>query len=371
MSVGSESSGAVINSYSITSSSTATGVVLTNTVLSGATDATIIVTANNAGTLGNGVSILTALGVSDGPFADQMLTITPVANGAGDPSLTTAIANLGDDLWDFIAMPWAQSYQMDELDQWLSSRWGPMSQTYGTYYTALVNNTAGQVMAFTSGRNGQFGSLMPMQGSPMPAYLIAAAYAAQAAQHLQDAPELSRPLQTVQLVGILPPKAVSSRWTVAQRQAFYYAGASAYIVDSGGNVLIDRAVTLYQKDVWGNPDQAWLDVNTLAQLMYGMRYISTYVTETYPRAALVTSNPNNIQGFVTPQDIANAMVHAYSGLVNIGVFQDVATFQSLLIVEANAQDPNRVDTFLPVEAVNGLRVLAINATSFLQYPNNA
>jgi phage tail sheath gpL-like len=185
---------------------------------------------------------------------------------------------------------------------------------------------------------------------------------------MQTPPELSRPLQTVQLVGLLPPLLQSDQWSVTQRQAFYYAGASGYVAGPGGDVQIDRLITTYQKDAYGLPDQAWLDVNTIAQLMYGLPYIAAYMTETYPRAALVNDNPNNIQGFVTVKDITNAFIHVYNGLEAIGVFQDADTFAQLLIVERNAQDPNRVDTYLPVEAVNQLRVLAVNATSYLQYP---
>lgn len=364
------STGLAPNNYTTSGASTATGITVTATALSGGTNTVIRLNANNAGTLGNGIGVYTRLNSDDGAFTDHLLSgvNTSMSGGAGDPSITTAITNLGEDLWDFITMPYAQSAYCNALDAWLTARWGPMSQTYGTYYTAKVGATAGEVMAFSATRNGQYGSMMPMHNSPQAAYRIAAVYGALAAAHLQDAPELSRPLQTLVMTGILPPKLVGDRWSTVERQSFYYAGASAFIVDHGGNVMIDRAVTFYQQDAWGNPDQSWLDVNTLAQLMYGLRYIKQYISETYPRCALVNENPAGLQNFVTPRDIFTAMVHAYTGLVDLGVFQDVDRFQSMLIVEKNSQDPNRVDTYLPVEAVNQLRVLAINATSFVQYP---
>ena len=97
--------------------------------------------------------------------------------------------------------------------------------------------------------------------------------------------------------------------------------------------------------------------------MYGMRAMIAYLTQTYPRAALVDKNPNNIQGFATAEDIRNAFVHEYKYLEAIGVFENADLFEQLLVVERNISDPNRVDAYLPLDHVNQLRVLAVNATS--------
>lgn len=322
--------------------------------------------ANNAGTLGNSINILTSFYSDDGLVSKNILTVTKMAGGAGDPLIADTIANLADGPWNWVVMPYCQSSYIAQIDQWLTSRWGPLSQTYGHCLTAM-SGSAGTVQAFTSALNSWHVTIMPSYNAPHPTYLWAAAIGAQAAQHLQSPPELSRPMQDVELVGLLPPVALADRWSVPQRQSFYYAGASGYVVQNGA-VYIDRLITTYQRDPYGLPDQSWLDINTIAQIMYGLPYIAAYMTQTYPRSALVNSNPNNIQGFVTTKDLRNAFVHCYKGLEAIGVFQDAETFASLLVVERNAQDPNRVDTYLPTEGVNGLRVMAVNATSYLQYP---
>ena len=324
------------------------------------------ITALNKGTLGNTIRIETQLYGDDDPLANTLCTIVQPASGAGDPLLDNTIAALGDDQWDWIVMPYCQDALLVQIETWLDSRWGPMSQRYGHNITAYAG-TAGTVQAFTSARNSWHTSIMPSSNAPQPTWLWAAAVGGAVAQHLQTPPELSRPLQTIELVGILPPKAVSDRWSTVQLQSFYYAGASGYRVQDGA-VQIDRLITTYQRNVWGSPDQTWLDINTIAQLMYGLPYIMQYMTSTYPRAALVDSNPNNIQGFVTADDIRNAFIHAYKGLEAIGVFENSDIFAHLLICERNAQDPNRVDTYLPLDHVNQLRVLAVNATSFLEFP---
>jgi phage tail sheath gpL-like len=334
----------------------------------GVIDTKVNLTANNKGTLGNTILILPKFYADDGDFSQQLLTIVQMSGGAGDPSITNAIAAMGDGQFDWIVMPYCQSAYIGEIDSWLTSRWGPMSQTYGHCISAMTG-TAGSVQAFTSALNSWHLSIMPAHNAPHPIYLWAAAVGAQTAAHLQDAPELSRPLQTIILEGLLPPVNLIDRWSDVERQSFYYAGASGYRVGSGGEVEIDRLITTYQRNAWGQVDQSWLDVNTIAQLMYGLPFIRQYLTSTYPRAALVDDNPNNIQGFATVKDIRNAFVHAYRSLESIGVFENSALFAQLLIVERNQQDPNRVDTYLPLDHVNALRVLAVNATTYQQYQN--
>lgn len=339
-------------------------------IASAAVDATttskVNVTALNKGTLGNSIRIETQLFADDDSSANTLCTIVQPSGGAGDPLLDNTIAVLGDDQWDWIVMPYCQDALLVQMETWLDSRWGPMSQRYGHQLTAY-SGSAGTVQGFTSARNSWHTSIMPSNNAPQPTFLWAAAVGGQVAQHLQTPPELSLPLQTIELIGILPPKAIADRWSTVQLQSFYFAGASGYRVQDGA-VQIDRLITTYQRNVWGSPDQTWLDINTIAQLMYGLPSLMQYMTSTYPRSALVDSNPNNIQGFVTADDIRNAFIHAYKGLESIGVFENSDTFAQLLICERNATDPNRVDTYLPLDHVNQLRVLAVNSTSFLEYP---
>ncbi len=342
------------------------GIVVTAAV-DGTTTTKVNVTAVNSGTLGNTIRIETRYYADDGDFTDRMTTIVQPTGGAGDPSITNAIANMGDDWWHWIVMPYCTNALLNEIEAWLDSRWGPMSQKYGHNITAMAGS-AGSVQTFTMARNSWHTSIMPVKNAPQPTFLWAAAVGAVAARDMQTPPMLSRPLQTAALVGIMAPKLRSDQWSDVQRQSFYYAGASGYRVESG-QVQIDRLITTYQRNAWGSPDQSWLDVNTIAQLMYGLPAMMAYMTQMYPRAALVDKNPNSIQGFVTADDIRLGFIHIYKQLEQVGVFENSDLFAELIICERNATDPNRVDTYLPLDHVNALRVLAVNATTFLQYPS--
>jgi phage tail sheath gpL-like len=340
--------------------------IVVSAAVDGTTASKVNITALNKGSLGNGIRIETNLNAGDGNAADVLTTIVQLTGGNGDPDITNAIANMGDEQWDWIVMPYCIGATLTQMEAWLDARWGPMSQMYGHQITSM-SGTAGTVQTFTSARNSWHTSIMPVYNAPQPTYLWAAAVGAQTAQHFQAPPELSRPLQTVELIGILPPKSIGDQWSTLQRQSFYFSGASGYRVQDGA-VQIDRLITTYQRNAWGSPDQSWLNVNTIAQLTYGLRYIMAYMTQTYPRAALVDKNPNNLQGFATADDLKNAFIHAYKLLEDDGVFENSDLFAQLLIVERNADNPDRVDTFLPLDHVNQLRVLAVNATSYPQFP---
>lgn len=338
-------------------------------VTAAAVSAVVTITANNKGTLGNTIRVETRLIADDGATADTLFTLVQPTGGAGDPTITAALTNTGDLQFDWIVMPYSTSSFLTEIETFLDDRWSPLKQIYGHAISAMTGS-AGTILAATTAptRNSWHSSVLGMNNSPQPTYLIAAALGGAAVVHLQDAPELSRPLQTVPLIGIRPPKRTADRWTVTQRQSFYYSGASAYDVGPAGEVRIERLITTYQKNAWGQPDQSWLDVNTIAQLMYGARSIMLGVTSIYPRAALMDENPNNVQGVATPRDVRDVIIHEYRKLENLAVFENTDLFASLLIVERNPNDPNRLDVYLPLDHVNALRVIAVNATSYQQFP---
>ena len=341
----------------------ATGVLTTGNTSS------VTLTANAKGTVYNALRLETRLLADDSTLADTNLTITSFAGGAGDPDMSLMLANLGSEEFDFIGGPYSDNNSLGEIEAFLTGRWGPIEALYGTYIT-FAAGTAGALQTLGSARNSPNSTVYGATNFSSSVPALAAACAATHADHLQGAPELSRPLQGLPLTTLLGPKLTSDLLSIQARNTLLYSGISTLTVDKTGVVSIDRAITTYQTNALGSPDGSFLSINTRAQLVFGLRYIKQYVTSIWGRAALVDSNPGGIQNFATAGDLRDSMVHAYSALCDLGVFDDLATFQSLLIVERNATDPNRVDSFLPLDAVNQLNVFAANATSYLQLAAN-
>lgn len=326
-------------------------------------------TARHKGTLGNAILVETGIVEVDGPLSSTLLTVTAMASGATDPDLAAAFANLGDMEFDWIAAPYADASSIGDATDLLndvSGRWSWSKQIYG-HYIGVHTGTVGALQTLGAGLNSQHVSIFPSRKFLSPPWEVAGALGGIVAAHLQDAPELSRPLQTLVLSGILGPRLVSDRLTLSDRQTLYYTGISGYHVRRDGAVAIDRIVTTYRTNAWGDPDWTYLDIETMAQSMFGIRYIRTDVTSKHGRQALARDNPGRLPHIVTPADIKNSVVHAYTKLCEVeGVFENVPAFTASLVVEVDGSDPNRVNVGMKLDHVNQLRVLAAAAVNYMQ-----
>ena len=328
----------------------------------------VTLTARNKGTVSNDLHVETKLKVTDGPLADSLLTIVDFAGGATDPSIAAVLTNLGSEEFDFIAMPYSDANNISLLTTFLDARWNPSEMLYGAGIVYMAG-TAAALQAFGTTLNDPNLSVYGGYMFSSSKTTIVAAIGANHAAHLQAPPELSRPLQSLPLLGVLGPKLVSNQFTTSARNTLLYSGISTLKSLYDGTVVIDRAITTYQTNAYGAVDTSFLSVNTRAQLVYGVRFMQSYLTSTFPRCGLVDSNPSGIQNIVTVDDVSAAIIHAYSQLVTLGVFQDLATFQSLLVVERDPSDPTRVNAAIKVEGVSQLIILAGNVTSYTSYAN--
>ena len=137
---------------------------------------------------------------------------------------------------------------------------------------------------------------------------------------------------------------------------------------STGRSSLDRVVTTYQTNSYGQPDITWLDVETRAQMVYFVRYNRQRITQVFGRKALADDNPTNNPGIVTPKIIKAECIHIYKELEAGGLVENSTAFAQALVVERSS-DPNRINAYLPIDVVNQLRVFAANVTTFLQYPS--
>jgi phage tail sheath gpL-like len=331
----------------------------------------VALTSVHIGALGNNIQVDKDLVGNEGPNA-ALITIVPMASGAGIPVLTSALAGCGAIEFDMISFPYADATSLATMQAFLNDaggRWDPTQDIYGHAFTVLFGNLSAQTTLGLT-RNDPHVSIMGVQASPTPPWIWAAAITAQVQLHknlgadLTQAGEISRPMQTLELLGVLPPKLLSQYWLQSDRQSLYFDGISGFFVTRDKRVVLDRVVTTYQTNVWGSPDTTFLDIETMYQTMYTLRYLRQVITQTYPRSALVPDNPGALQGFTTPTDIKATIVNTYANLVFYGVMKRTNVFADNVVVE-QASDPNRVNVYLPLDVVNQLRIFAANATVFL------
>jgi phage tail sheath gpL-like len=219
-----------------------------------------------------------------------------------------------------------------------SGRWSPYKQIYGHIFMCDAGTVSDLVTAGNL-RNGPHVTVMgiPATLTPHPTWSWTGAICGRAAQHWIAPPEMSRPEQTLELVGILAPKNSADWPDIADRQALLMAGISTYTVDQDRTVRLDRLVTNYKTNDWGDLDGSWRDAITMYQIMYFTRSMRGAITGAFPRAAL-TDYDSGIPGFASPGQIKDVLIHNYRALKNIGLCENS---KSLRVGDSRTQRDGR------------------------------
>ena len=153
------------------------------------------------------------------------------------------------------------------------------------------------------------------------------------------------------------------------RQALLNFGiATSYV--AGGQLCVERAITTYQLNQFNAPDASYLDSETLHTSAYVLRTLKSVITTKYPRHKLADDGTRFAAGqaIVTPSVIRGELCAVYGQLEYQGIVENLDTFKKYLIVERDANDPNRLNVLFPPDYVNQLRTFALLNQFRLQYP---
>jgi phage tail sheath gpL-like len=332
-------------------------------VTAAAATGTVTLTAKNAGLAGNDIDVqLNYRGSAAGEAlpTGMAVTITPMAGGLLNPDITDALANLADDAYDFIAVPYTDAGNLDAMKAFLSStsgRWSWSQQLYGGGFAAY-RGTLGDLTTFGTSRNDEHMSITGFNGSPTPPWQWAASLAAAVAVAARADPAL--PLQTIALPAVLPPPP-ESRFILTERNVLLWDGISTFSVAQDGTVAIENQITTYQVNSFGMPDDSYLQVETLNTIAYVLRALKADVTSKYARVKLAADGTRFAPGsaIVTPSIIRAGQIAKYQELEYDGYVQKSDVFAQGIIVEINSTNPNRVDVLYPAILVNQLRIFAL------------
>jgi phage tail sheath gpL-like len=322
-------------------------------------------TAKNAGLCGNDIDIrVNYLGTASGEATPSglALTIAPMVSGAVNPTLDDALAALGDAPFDFIVSPYNDTASLNSLKSLLNDttgRWSWANPLYGHVFAAKSATFSG-LTAFGVAHNNQHESVIGVYDSPSPSWLWAADMAGAAAVALRADP--GRPLQTLILGYVLAPPH-SSRFTSTERNTLLWDGISTYDVGSDGTVALENVITTYQQNSYGEPDDSYLEIETLFLLMYVLRSQRAVITSKFARVKLGVDGGRYApgSGVVTPSVIKAELIANYQEMEADGMVQNSALFAKALIVEQDSKNPNRINVLWPAELINQLRVFALLA----------
>lgn len=331
----------------------------------------VTLTAKNVGVIGNNIDVRKNYYDGELTPAGITATIAAMADGAGSIDLSTMIANLGDEWFQGIACSAVDTTNLGLIDVELAERFGALRMKDGMYFCSRrgTGETKAaklqELIDFGTALNSKHVTCMNATSIPNDPAEVVAAYLGQALYELSVNP--ARPLQTLELVGILPP-AKGERNDISDDNSLLWDGISTFECITGNKVLIQRAITMYQVNASGSADIAYLDVNTLFTLMH-LRYdFRTRIRTKYPRAILANDGTRVKPGLqvITPkvgkaEAIAIFRTWEYEGWV-----EGIEQFKRDLICQRSSIDPNRLEWVLPPDLANQFVVGAVSIQFLLQ-----
>ena len=331
----------------------------------------VTLTAKNKGTLGNDIILAVNLRGAINGEKDVMglgVEIEKMSKGATDPDLSVAIDAMGDEQYDFIGMPYCEAATLDKLAEKMndtSGRWSPFQMIFGHVYSAKRGDV-NTLTTFGKNRNCQHETVVGIEPSlPTNTAEVLAAYVARTAVFISADP--ARPTQTGVLTGVMASPA-GSRFVQNERQTLLENGI-ATLTTTVGSVMIERAITTYQKNAYGDADASYLDSETLHTSAYVIRQMKSIITSKYGRHKLANDGTRfgAGQAIVTPSVIRGELIALYRRLELEGIVENADLFKKYLIVERNINNPNRLDVLFPPDYVNQLRIFAVLNQFRLQY----
>ena len=343
-------------------------------VTASAISSSVTLTCKWAGATGNDVSVQDCFrGLAGGESLPGGVGIQYSApfltGGATNPDIAaTVIPALGDEEYDFVMHPYTDSASLDAWETEFNDstgRWSWSRQIYGHCYTAL-RGTLGELVAAGQVRNDPHHTIAAIDADcPSPCWEYAAAYGGQNAVGIKG--DVARPTQTLPLNGIIPPR-VGRKFMLTERQSLLNYGIATSFI-GGGLLRVERAITTYQRNTWGQADPSFFDSETLHTLAEIIRRLRNRITQRFPRHKLANDGTRfgAGQAMVTPNVIRGEIISEYALMEELGIVENAALFRKYLIVERDPTNPNRVNVLLPPDLVNQLRIFALLNQFRLQY----
>jgi phage tail sheath gpL-like len=337
---------------------------------------TVTLFCKTKGVGGNDIRVeLNYFGSIGGEEIPPGLTLTLPATGfltggTGVPVMQDAIAGLGEQQFEYVAMPFTDSNSLLdwEMEYGFSDtgRWGWRRQLYGHIFSAK-RGTYSDLIVFGATRNSGVVSIMAFENTiPAPMYEACAAYTAKAQRALINDP--ARPLQTLSLNTIkLAP--LNDRFNTIELNALATTGLATQKPGSDGQPMISRESTTYQLNLYGHGDDAYELVTTLATLAKLIRNQRHAITTKFPRHKLANDGTRfgPGQAIVTPGIVKAELIAQYRQDEFNGLVEDTRNFKRFLLVERDPNDPNRLNVLYPPDLINQLRIFAVLAQFRLQY----
>lgn len=332
--------------------------------------AVVTLTARHPGMTMNEIEIVAPTTAYANLFGGTVLTIAQTVTATDNATLNAFFANLGEEPFDWIVTAFGDATHFATADAALSDvsgRWAWNVQHYGHYFAAYTGNTA-QHTTFGLARNSRHTSPLARYASPTPSWECIAGYVGRMVPWLSDSTNgnAARNMSDLAIEGVRAPRSRLVWPGYATRNSLLANGMSTFKVNSTGEVCIDKCITSSRTNAQGLPDSTFRDIQSIAQVVHGLRYLRAGLSYKHANRALADQNPGNLPTISTPDDIKGDVISLYGNLVDRGLFENKEAFARALVVKRDASNPARVNVGMSLDRVNPLDVIAANATIYAQ-----
>lgn len=283
-------------------------------------------------------------------------TITAMSGGLGNPDVDTVWPVIDQDKqYILLCSPYVDQQNLIKIEQELAERFNALRAVDG-YHITSKSDTFGALTTLGESRNSQFNTIMGANG-PMPAYAFAGALVGRI--NLSGSIDPARPFQTLVLSGILPPLP-ADKFSFVERNNLLFSGISTFSVNGGGQVQVEGVVTTFKENAFGSPDESYTYLNSPLTLSFLRFDLAARITSKFPRHKLGDDGSDFEPGIavVTPSVVKAEIINKFKEWERKALVEGFTQFKDELIVERNADNPNRLDVLMSPDLVNQLRVVA-------------
>ncbi|MEO0374254.1 MAG: phage tail sheath subtilisin-like domain-containing protein [Cyanobacteria bacterium P01_A01_bin.17] len=342
------------------------------TVTATAEAGVVTLTCRHGGELGNDIDIRMDVKAQLVPEG-LTITIVGMSGGSGNPDIQDALDAIVGEWFTQIQMPWNDITNVDALAEELRIRY-TATKKLDVHGFIGKNGTFGELSAYGDLTNSPFLTLVGVNNTPTPPWIISAAACGVATFHLTNDP--ARQLRSLPVPDFEAPNK-EYHFTEDEQDFLLRHGISTFDHLSDGTTVISRMITTYKVSNLNVVDRAWMDIMTPAT-MSRVRYDwAAYTSLLYPRAKLVgdeetaafltkpstgTTNEEDDQSesnaIVTPRRM-HASWAARCKLYGKKVWlQDVERTVSQARFEIDDSDDDRMNAVQPMKIAGNLMVLA-------------
>ncbi|MFP4733667.1 phage tail sheath subtilisin-like domain-containing protein [Pasteurella multocida] len=300
-------------------------------------ESTITLTAKCKGEIGNEIMLSASSHVSS-----MTLNAQALANGANNADLSKALASVAGTHYHVIISPFSDDKNAKALVNHLETVSSPLEKKPAIGVIGW-RGTMASGTTYTSKINSERVTCAWYKGAIESNALIAAGYGAVIAGEEDPA----KPLNTLEIKGLTTVDATQTPILTEVNQALFHGLTPVTVVNH--RVRIMRAITTYTKSATNTDDPSYLDLTTIRTLDYTRKALEQRIELRFPRAKL--SNR-------TPPKVRSEILDVLYRLENLEILENVDLHKAKLLVQRNQQDPNRLDTVIPADVVNGLHVVA-------------